>query len=107
MNFTTSTSKILVVVEGFPESKQGLGAGLGTSIKQNADFGVQDTTNSGEQPSVRVDLLGVLLLQAEHHLDRRKCAGAVIVGTDELLVRRNGQLSGVLELRFVRNSQKQ
>jgi hypothetical protein len=105
VDLTASTTEILVVVERLPESEKGLGAGLSTSIEQNADFGVQNATNGGEQPSVRVDLLGVLLLQAEHHLDRGKCAGAVVVGTDELLVGCNGQLSGVLELHFVRNSQ--
>ena len=106
MDFTAGTSEVLVVVEGLPESKQRLGTGLGTGIEQNADFGVQDATNGSEQPSVRVDLLGVLLLQTEHHLDGRKRAGAVVVGTDELLVRCNGQLSGVHELILVRNSQK-
>jgi hypothetical protein len=105
VDFTTSTTEILIVVESLPKSEERLGAGLGTSIEQNADFGVQNATNSGEQPSVRVDLLGVFLLQAEHHLDGRKRAGAVVVGTDELLVGCDGQLSGVLELQFVRNSQ--
>ena len=106
VNFTTRASKVLVVVEGFPESEQGLVARLGTSVEQNANLGIENATESGEQPSVRVDLLGVLLLQTEHHLDGRKRAGAVVVGTDELLVRCNGQLSGVLELILVRNSQK-
>ena len=106
MDFTAGTSEVLVVVESLPESKQRLGAGLGTGIEQNADFRVQDATNGSEQPSVRVDLLGVLLLQTEHHLDGRKSAGAVVVGTDELLVGCNRQLSGVLKLGFVRNGQK-
>lgn len=102
MDFTTSTTEILVVVEGLPESEQRLGAGLSTGIEQDADFGVQNTTNGSEQPSVGVDLLGVLLLQAEHHLDGGKRAGAVVVGTDELLVGRDGQLGSVLKLRYVR-----
>ena len=106
VDFTTSTSKVLVVVESLPQSEQRLGTGLGTGIEQNADFWVEDAANSGEEPSVRVDLLGVLLLQTEHHLDGRKRAGAVVVGTDELLVGCNGQLSGVLELIMVRSSQK-
>lgn len=98
MNLTASTTEILVVIETFPKSEKGLGSGLCTSIEQNANLRVQDTTNGSEKPSVRVDLLGVLLLQAEHHLDGGKRAGAVIVGADELLVGRNGQLSGVFEL---------
>jgi hypothetical protein len=101
VDLSTSTTEILVVVEAFPQSEQGLGAGLCTSIEQNADFGVQDAANGGEQPSVRVDLLAVLLLQAEHHLDGRERAGAVIVGANELLVGRDGELRGVLELRLL------
>jgi hypothetical protein len=101
VDLSTSTTEILVVVEAFPQSEQGLGAGLCTGIEQNADFGVQDAANGGEQPSVRVDLLAVLLLQAEHHLDGRERAGAVIVGANELLVGRDGELRGVLELRLL------
>jgi hypothetical protein len=98
VNLTASTTEILVVVETFPEGEKGLGTGLCTSIEQNADFGVQNATDSSEEPSVGVDLLAVLLLQAEHHLDWGKCAGAVIVRANELLVGRNGKLRGVFEL---------
>lgn len=44
-----------------------------------------------------VDLLGVLLLQAEDHLDGGQCLGAIIGGPNELLVGRDRQLCGVLE----------
>ena len=98
MNLTTSTTEILVVVETFPEGEKRLGSRLCTRVEQNADFRVQDTTNGSEKPSVRVDLLGVLLLQAKHHLDRRKRAGAIIVRANELLVGRDGQLRGVFKL---------
>ena len=101
MNLTASTTKIFVVVEAFPESEQRLGTGLGTGIEQNADFGVQNAANGSEEPSVRVDLLGVLLLQAKHHLNGRQSAGAVIVRADELLVGCDGKLCGVLELSLV------
>lgn len=97
MDLTASTSEILVVVEGLPESKQRLGTGLGTGIKQNANLGVKDAAESGEEPTMRVDLLAVLLLKTEHHLHRGQCAGAVVVGADQLLVGRHRQLSGVLE----------
>lgn len=98
MNLTTGTTKILVVVETLPEREERLGAGLSTRIEQDTHFGVQDAANGGEEPSVGVNLLAVLLLQAEHHLDRGKRAGAVIVWANQLLVRCDGQLCGVFEL---------
>lgn len=101
MNFTTSASKILVVIESFPEVEQRLVARLRTSIEQNANFRVQNTAEGIEKPSVRVDLLAVLLLETEHHLHRRKSARAIIRGSDELLVRGDRELGGVLKLLLV------
>ena len=49
-----------------------------------------------------VNLFAVLLLQAEHHLYRRKSAGAVIVRPDQLLIGSHGKLGSVLELDCVR-----
>ncbi len=80
VDFTASTTKVLVVVESLPTEQAVTWAGLGTGIEQNADFWVQDATNGSEKPSMRVDLLCVLLLQAEHHLHRGKRAGAVVMG---------------------------
>jgi len=100
VDLTTSTTEIFVVVEAFPECKKGLGARLGTSIKQNAYFRVQNAANGGKKPSVRVDLLCVLLLETKHHLHRREGAGAVVVRADKLLVGRNGQLGSVFELQL-------
>jgi hypothetical protein len=70
VDFTTGTSQVLVVVESFPEREKRLWTRLGTGIKKNADFWVKDTAESGKEPTMRVDFLAVLLLQAEHHLDR-------------------------------------
>jgi hypothetical protein len=103
MNLTAGTAEILVVVEALPQGKQGLGAGLGTGIEQDADLRVQNAANGGEEPSVRVDLLAVLLLEAEHHLNGRKRTSAVVVRADELLVGRDGQLGGVFELDSVKH----
>jgi hypothetical protein len=98
VDLTTGASKILVVVESLPEVEQRLDSGLGTGIEKNADFRVQDTTKSVKEPSVRVNLLAVLLLETEHHLHRGKSAGAIVCGPDELLVRSDGKLGRVLEL---------
>lgn len=97
MDLTASTTEILVVVEALPEREQRLGAGLGTGIKQNADLGVQDAAESIEEPTMRVDLLAVCRLQAENELHRRQRRRALVNGSDELLIRRDGQLGGVLE----------
>jgi hypothetical protein len=47
---------------------------------------------------VRVDLLAVALLETEHHLHRREGRCAVVERANELLVRRDRELCGVLEL---------
>ncbi|KAI6748967.1 hypothetical protein HG531_007914 [Fusarium graminearum] len=97
VNFTTSTTKILVVVETLPKSKERSGTGLGTRIKQNTHLRVQDTTEGVEQPSMRVDLLGVLLLQTEDHLNWWQVLGTLVCRSDELLVGGDGKLGGVFE----------
>ena len=48
MNLSASTTKILVVVEALPKSKEGFGAGLGTSVEQDADFGVENAANGSK-----------------------------------------------------------
>ena len=90
MNLTASTAEILVVIESLPQGEQRLGTGLGAGVEQNADLGVQDAAEGIEQPTVGVDLLGVLLFQTEDHLDRGQGLGAVIHGADELLVGGHG-----------------
>ena len=71
MDLAAGATKILVVVEGLPEGQKRLGSRFGTGIQQDADLGVEDPTKGVEQPTMRVDLLAVLLLQAEDHLNRR------------------------------------
>lgn len=98
VDFTTRTSQILVVVESLPERHEGLVTGLGTGVQKNDDFWVENTAESVEQPSMRVDLLAVLLLQAEHHLHGRKGGWAIVGWPDELLIGGHGQLSCVFKL---------
>lgn len=97
VDFTTGTAEVLVIVESFPEVQDGLWTRLGTSIQKNADFGVQDLAEGVEQPSVGVDFLGVLLLQAEHHLDRGKTLWVLFLWSDQHLRGGNRQLCRVLE----------
>lgn len=98
MDFTTGTAQVLVIVEGFPEGQERLVTRLGTRIQQDDHFRVKNAAKGVEQPSVRVDLLAVLLFQAEHHLHRRKGTRPVVSGSDKLLIRRYRQLSRVFEL---------
>ena len=43
---------------------------LGPRIEQHTSLRVQLSTDSIEQPSVRIDLLGILLLEYQNDLDR-------------------------------------
>ena len=47
---------------------EGFGTGFCSDVEENADVGVQGTTESVEEPTVRVQLLRVGFLQAEDHL---------------------------------------
>lgn len=98
VNFTARSTEVLVVVEGLPERQQRLGSGFRSGVQQNTDLRVEDAAKRVEEPSVRVDLLAVLLLQTKHHLHGREGGGTIIVGSDELLVRRHRQLRGVFKL---------
>ncbi len=98
VDLSAGTAKVLVVVESLPESQQRLGTGLGASVEQDANLRVQDPAERGEKPSVRIDLLAILLLQAKHHLHRRQGAGTIVVWPNELLVRSHRKLSRILEL---------
>lgn len=73
-DLTTSTSYVRVDVERLPQVVNGGRTGHGTNIKQHANVGLQDGAKRVEEPSVRVDLLLILLLQTEDHLDRNQSA---------------------------------
>lgn len=68
LNFTASATAHGFQVECLPQVIDGIAARASTSIEKDADVGIQDTAKSLEEPSVRVDLLLILLLQAEEHL---------------------------------------
>ena len=97
VDLTASAAEVLIIVKCLPEAEERLGTGLGTGVEENADFRVQDAAKGREEPAMGVDLLGVTLLQAEHHLDGRERARAVIEGTDQLLAWRHRQLGRVFE----------
>jgi hypothetical protein len=58
---------------------------LGSSVKQADDVGVEMLAYSIEQPAVRVDLLGILLLKAEDHLNGDEVVGAARDGEEDQL----------------------
>ena len=87
VDFTTSASQILVIVEAFPEREEGFVTRLGAGINENADLRVEDTAKRSEKPSVRVDFLAVLLFETEQHLNRWESgAAAIIMRPAELLI---------------------
>ena len=46
------------------------GAGHGTDVKEDAEIGLEDGSDSTEEPTVRVNLLLIFLVEAEDDLDR-------------------------------------
>lgn len=99
VNLTACTAQILVVIETFPKGQQRLIAWLGTRINKNADFGIQDSTEGIEEPTMGVDFLRILLLQAEHHLRGWETRGVFIVQrTPKPLIGRDRYLRSVFEL---------
>ena len=55
-------------VEALPEIVNGRASGLGSDIEQNAHVGLDKRAKRVEEPSVTIELLLVLLLQAEDDL---------------------------------------
>ena len=67
-DLTARASDIRVDVERFPQVVNRSRAGHSPHVQQYTNVWFQDRTESVEEPTVRVDLLLVLLLQAEDDL---------------------------------------
>jgi hypothetical protein len=92
LNLTASTSTHRLPVECLPQIIDTASSGSGSSIDQHADIGLQNLSKRLEEPSVRIDLLLILLLEAEQDLDR--CAA--LLDTDNPLLDLECHLGGVL-----------
>lgn len=68
LNFSSCACYVRVRVECLPEIIQRLGSWLRSYVQKDADIRVQCSAKGVEEPSVRVQLLQVLLLEAENHL---------------------------------------
>ena len=79
-------------VEGFPQLVDGMISGPGSCINEDADVRVQDGAESLEEPTMRIDLLLVLLLKAKHHLD----GDSPLFHADNAFLDVNGHLRRVL-----------
>ena len=97
VDLSRCSTEVRVVVECLPEVVDTPLAGLGTSIEQAHDIRVQVAPDRVEEPAVRVDLLGVLLLQAEDHLHRDEVVRITRMRLDQRRFRRYRQRRGVLE----------
>ena len=88
MNFTASSAKILIIIEGLPQCKERLRSRLSPSIEKDTHLRIEDSSKSIEKPSMRINLFAVLLLETENHLHRRQCyARRIFVARpDELLI---------------------
>lgn len=68
LDLTTRATAHRLLVERLPELVDRIFAWLGTRIDEHADVGVKNAAERLEKPSMRVDLLLILLFQAEEHL---------------------------------------
>lgn len=88
LDFTAGACTHWFAVKGLPEVVDGVSSWLCTSIDQDTNVGIQDLTKGLEKPSVRIDLLLVLLLQAEEHLD----GGVSTLDLNNVLLELHGHL---------------
>ena len=98
MDFSTSPSKVFIVIERLPKGEKRFSARFSSSIKKDADFRVQYAPKSIEQPSVRIYLFAIFLFQAENHLYWRQGSWGVILRLDKLLVGRDRELRCIFKL---------
>ena|ERR1700722_14226254 len=68
-DLATSTTDVGINIECFPKMIYGCGARHSPNIEENADVRLENGAKSVEEPSVRVDLLLILLFEAEYDLD--------------------------------------
>jgi hypothetical protein len=69
--FPTSTRALGIHVKSFPQVVDAISAWPRPSINQDTDVRVQHRSKGLEEPSVRVDLLLILFLEAEEYLNWR------------------------------------
>lgn len=69
LDLTTGTCAHRLDIESLPQLVDRIAARLCSSIDEHTDIGFQYSAEGLEEPSVGVDLLLILLLQAEEHLD--------------------------------------
>lgn len=67
-DLTASTGDIRVEVKGLPEMIERFRSWLRTDVDEDDDVGLKLRCECFESPAMRVELFGVLLLQAEHEL---------------------------------------
>ena len=68
----TGTTDVLVFVEALPKLVNACSGGFCADVEQDADVRLQERTECVEEPTMRVELLLVLLLQAENNLYRTR-----------------------------------
>ena len=97
MDLACSAAEVLVVVEGLPQVVDAALARLGAGVEKADDVRVEVPPERVEEPAVRVDLFGVLLLEAEDHLDGHEVVRVARVRLDERRLGRDREHRRVLE----------
>ena len=96
VDFTTASSEVCIVVEGFPQVIDRLATGFGTCINQDTDFGLQHLADGVEEPTVRVNLLLVLSLNDQDDLTRDQVVGVIGLWENKGRGSIHRQLGGIL-----------
>ena len=80
---SAGSTDVLVLVKALPELVDTRSGGLRANVKQNADVRLQERAESIEEPTMRVELLLVLLLQAEEDLQGARAGRNLAGGRDD------------------------
>ena len=92
LDLTASTSTHRLEIERFPELVDRVLSGLCTGIDKDTDVRIKNGAESLEEPTMRVDLLLILFLQAEEHLHW----GVTLLNLDDTFLDVQSHLGGVL-----------
>jgi hypothetical protein len=91
LDLSTSASNVGVSIKSLPKMVERGSARTSTDIEQDADVGIESLAKCVEEPSMRVELTLVLLLETEDHLARNN----TLLSALELKIGIEGDLSCV------------
>lgn len=91
LDLSACSSAHWLALKRLPEVVDTASSRLGAAIDEHAVRGIQDLAESLEEPPMRIDLLLILLLEAEQHLD----GGVALLDLDNVVLEIEPHLGGV------------